>query len=582
MRTTSSRPKRWSVRGRLPADDLRAYPEIHPLIVQLLHNRGVSGRDEIDRFLRPEQFGSSDQPLADVERAVGRILAARDGGEKVAIHGDYDADGVTATVITWEEFRRLGISNPVVCIPLRQEGYGLNVDTIHRLAGQGVSLIVTVDCGVTAHREVALANQYGIDVIITDHHQIQHGLPPAYAVLHPALGVEDRHSYHQIAGSGVAMKLVNALRAASNGRPVWEDPAVMELVALGTVADVVPLTGENRRLVALGLTALRRTDRPGLLALCQAAGVNVATLDSSAIGFTLAPRLNAAGRLGDAKLSFELLASRDSDRVSAIAYELNELNRQRQQMTDEALAAAFDEIGSGVLQSATPDMPKAFVVAGPHYTAGVAGLVASKLVEEYYRPAVVIAIEGEIGRASARSISALDIVSAIGECHDLLLNHGGHPMAAGFTISSALVPDFARRFNEVVESRLDGFDLQETLVADAELRLDRFEPAAFEQISQLEPFGFGNPGPIFLSRDLSVRSADRVGRNGGLHLRLKLHDGRRSWTAMWFGHGELAESFKREGQAKIDLMFSFQPNVWQGMTELQLRVVDLRPVGLSD
>ena len=563
----SLRPKRWAVRKRMSLSELKSYPDLHPLVVQLLGNRGISGLAEIERFLAPDKFGEPHQDLADADAAVKRILRARDCEEKVAIHGDYDADGITGSVILFEEFRRIGI-DPIVHIPLRSQGYGMSQATVADFARQGVTLIVTVDCGVTAHSEIEFANHLGIEVIVTDHHQVLGRLPPAFAVIHPNRPGQD-YRYEDLAGSGVAMMLVGALRAATGAPAPWDAPSIMELVALGTVADVVRLTGGNRSLVTRGLEALRQTSRPGLLALCETARVAPASIDSSTIGFILAPRLNAAGRLSDARLSFELLAADDASRSRESALELEHLNRRRQEMMNEAAEKALEEVAQPA------ELPSAIVVSSDDYDPGVAGLVAAKLVEHCYRPAVVIAIDGDTGRASARSIDGFDIAHAISECGDMLSSHGGHTMAAGFSIKSELIDEFVHRFQCVAESHLSGHVLEECLDAEALIRLDLFELGTFDQIAKLEPFGNGNPAPSMVTEGLEVRSVRRVGREGGRHLLLDLHDGRRPWKAMWFGRGNLERSIP----PRVDLMFTFQPSTWNGLTELRLNVVDLRAAG---
>ncbi len=564
---TALRPKRWAVRKRMSLDDLKSHPYLHPLVVQLLGNRGINGSGEIERFLAPVKFGEPSQDFADADSAVKRILRARDCVEKVAIHGDYDADGVTASVILFEEFRRIGI-DPIVHIPLRGQGYGLSQTTVLDLARQGVTLIVTVDCGVTAHSEVELANRMGVEVIVTDHHQVHGRLPPAYAVIHPNRPDQD-YRYEDLAGSGVAMILVSALRAATGAPAPWDDPSVMELVALGTVADVVRLTGDNRSLVTRGLEALRQTGRLGLLALCYAARVAPAAINSSTIGYILAPRLNAAGRLSDARLSFDLLAAGEAPRSRQIALELEQLNRRRQEMMNQAAEKALEEVARA------EKLPSAIVVSGGDYEPGVAGLVAANLVEHYYRPAVVIAIDGSTGRASARSIDGFDIAHAISECGEMLISHGGHSMAAGFSIESELIEEFVHKFQCVAESHLAGDPLEECLDAEAQIRLDLFELETFDQIAKLEPFGNGNPVPNLVAEDLEVRSVKRVGREGGRHLRLDLHDGRRPWRTMWFGRGNLEKMIP----PRVDLMFTLQQSTWNGLTELQLKVVDLQSAG---
>ena len=563
----SLRPKRWAVRKRMSLYELKSHPNLHPLVVQLLGNRGITGLADIERFLAPDRFGEPHQDLADADAAVKRILRARDLGEKVAIHGDYDADGITGSVILFEEFRRIGI-NPVVHIPLRSQGYGISQETVSDLVRQEVRLIVTVDCGVTAHSEIEFANHQGIDVIVTDHHQVLERLPPALAVIHPNRPGQE-YRYEDLAGSGVAMMLVSALRAETGASAPWDDPSVMELVALGTVADVVRLTGDNRSLVARGLEALRHTSRPGLLALCETARIAPASIDSSAIGFILAPRLNATGRLSDARLSFELLATGDESGSRESAQELEWLNRRRQELMNEATEKALQEVAQ------LAEIPSAIVVSGDEYDAGIAGLVAARLVEHYYRPAIVIAINDGTGRGSARSVDGFDMAHAISECGEVLSSHGGHAMAGGFSIKSELIEEFVQVFQNVAETHLAGHVLEECLDAEALVRLDLFESETFDQIARLEPFGNGNPAPSFVAENLEVRSVRRVGREGGRHLLLNLHDGRRPWKAMWFGRGELETGIP----PRVDLMFTFQRNTWNGLTELRLNVVDLRAAG---
>jgi single-stranded-DNA-specific exonuclease len=500
--------------------------------------------------------------LPDIEKALSRLRQAIDGSERVVVYGDFDVDGVTATALLVEGLCALG-GDAFAYIPDRfSEGYGLRAE--------GASLVVTADCGTSSMAEVAHARGLGMDVVILDHHSVPPELPPAVATVNPKRP-DSRYPERELATVGLAYKLMGALHE-SLGR-AWEGERWLDLVALGTVADVVPLLNENRWLLKRGLERLARSERPGLRALMEAAGIEAAGVDAEAIGYGLGPRLNAAGRLRHARLALELLLERDEEEAQRRALELTALNRERQERTAAAL-----ELAAELLSEEDGEAPLLFL-GHADIPSGIVGLVAGRLAEERYRPAVVYERREETSRASCRSIPEFDITGALRGCAELLERFGGHRAAAGFTARNENLPPLKEALVRQAEEALAGVELVPAIDIDAALPLGALRGREIRLLSQMGPFGEGNPQPTFLSRGVEVAECRIIG-DDGQHLRLKLRDsqgtgGRVTWPAIAFGLGEAGV---REGQ-RLDVVYSLAAD--RRGDALELRVKDVAPSGQS-
>lgn len=559
------RSNRWQVAPAIPYSVQQELASLHPVMRQVLYNRGMTKASHIQAFLEG-RYLDKDDPflLKDMDKATGRIQQAIRDGETIIVYGDFDADGVTACVLLVEALRGLGLSRQQVqpYIPDRvDEGYGLNKEALTKLKGAGAGLVISVDCGIRSVREVEHANEIGLDMIITDHHSLGPELPPAVAVINPKRP-DSTYPEKMLAGVGIAFKVAQALRAAMPERVNFAEEDLLDLVALGTVADLAPLLGENRRLVIRGLEALNEGKRPGIAGLAKVAKLQVGNLTAESIGFGLGPRLNAAGRLAHAYKAAKLLAASDEQSALQMAEELNQLNSQRQKLTADLSRQAEELID--------PDTPLLFASAA-NFLPGVVGLVASRLAESYYRPAIVVEQGPEESRGSCRSIPEFHITEALDQVADLLVRHGGHAQAAGFTIKNENIPAFRERMTEIAAAELDGRELLPTITADAEISLGHVDWALHNVLGQLEPTGYANATPIFMSRRVQVNSHRAVGHDGG-HLQIWVGDGRTKFQCIAFRKGEWANSMPEQ----IDMVYTIGVNEWNGMRNLQLVVQDLR------
>ena len=537
--------------------------DLPPLVAQILCSRGVESHEAIDRFLNPGPHDAG--LLPGVGPAVQRLRKALEAGERIGIFGDFDVDGVTATALLAEGLGDLG-GKVAPYIPHREEeGHGLNEAAVQALRDSGITLLVTVDCGVTSHREIALAQELGMDVIVTDHHVPPTLLPPALSIVDPKVE-GSLYPFPDLSGAGLALKLVQALYD-SLGRP-WRRE-LLELAALSTVADLVPLVDENRYLVKEGLKELRRTRRPGLLALYRHARIKPETVDAETISFLIAPRLNASGRLRDAGISYELLVTRSEERAEELAGDLEALNRDRQRMTEEAYSTAQGAVYSR-------DSVAAVILVGGDWVApGIAGLVASRLVDEFHRPAIVTSVGEDVVRASARSVPGYDVLAqALYPCRELFNRYGGHKQAAGFEMQAANLPALEEKMASVARETEGSIDPEPALDIHAEVPVSSLPGAAFRWIKELEPFGMGNPAPLFLTRGLVPMEARLVGRQKQ-HLRLKLKEGRVIWDAMAFRQAERWDP----DCSSLDVVYTMGTDRRDGAEVLALKVVDFR---LSD
>jgi single-stranded-DNA-specific exonuclease len=523
----------------------------------------VRSEDEAARFLFLEPRPEPDPILLPgVERAVQRLSAAISGDEGIAVFGDFDVDGVTAAALLTQALEELG-ARVITYIPNRfGEGYGLNVDAITSLGERGASLLLAADCGTSSVAEVEHARRLGMDVIILDHHTIPPELPPAVALVNPKLLPQagQESPLGELAAVGVAYKAMAALYQAL-GR-AWQPQRSLDLVAIGTVADLAPLTRENRYLVKEGLAAIARTERPGLRALIATAGSRPQAVDSEAIAYGLAPRLNAAGRLAHADLSLRLLLTQDEGEAAEVARQLNALNQERQRQTEQALATAAE------LLTAEDAQAPLFFISHPDISEGIVGLVASRLVDERYRPAIVCQNGESESRGSCRSIPEFDIMDALRRQDHLLVRYGGHPRAAGFTVANANLPALKKALLEQAAGELEGTELSPALTIDAELPLGRLRGEDIRWLQYFQPHGQANPEPTFLSRGVSVTQTRLLGNNGQ-HLRLKLKDGPVTWPAIAFGMGERAV----EPGQRVDVVYSLASERWSD-DALELRIKD--------
>ena len=569
--------KRWEVASGNPRleDKLAVALQLRPLQARLLANRGITSIDGARAFLTPALQQLHD-PFAmhGMGDAVERLVRSLHVQEPMAIYGDYDVDGITATAVLSWFFRDIGIPVPYYLPHRMREGYGLNSEAVRRLAQQGTRVLITVDCGITGHTEVQLAKSLGMDVIVTDHHQVPPDLPAAVAVLNPHQPACP-YPAKELAGVGIAFKLVMALRARLRHEARWATrlPNLrrhLDLVALGTIADVAPLIGENRILVRHGLQALTRSDKLGVQALKQVGRLGGQEIGPRQVGFTLAPRLNAAGRLAAAQAGVELLLSDDMARASELAQYLDTVNRERQAVQ----AQIYEEAKAAIDSDGGMNGRWAIVLASERWHPGVVGIVASKLVEEYGRPTVLIGLEGSAGKGSGRSIAAFHLYRALEVCQQHLAGFGGHEHAAGIRIERTQVPAFRDALNRVASAQLTAEDGAPLLAIDAEVRLDEIDESLLDYIARLEPFGEGNPPPVLVARGAEVVGAPALVGQEQQHLRLTLRQGNASIRAIGFGMGKQLAQAK---SGKLDIVFTPQRHVWNDRVERQLVLKDFKP-----
>ena len=549
-----------------PADSSRLPAEVPVLVGQLLVSRGIDTAHKLESFLNLSNLPHDPGLLPGMDQAVARLRRAVNQGERVGVFGDFDVDGITGTAIMCEGLESLG-AFPIPYIPQRGgEGHGLSRGAIDSLSDQGATLIVTVDCGITDADEVDYASSLGVDVIITDHHVPPEGLPKAVACVNARLP-DSEYPFDELCGAGLALKVIDGLHQS------WQvpyDPALLELAALGSVADLVPLVDENRYIVSTGVERLRETRRPGLLALYQNSRLVPRDVTSENISFQIAPRLNAAGRMGDPAHSFRLLTTRSADEAATLAEMLEEMNRERRSATEHAMELALERV------EAMPSLPYLLVVADEAIPQGVAGLVASRLVERYRRPAAVLSVNGDQAVASARSVPEFNVIESIKSTSDLLLRFGGHSQAAGFTIPTSLIGEVSQRLNQCAEEQLSSMSLSPLLEIDAMAELPQLTWDLHEWLDSLEPFGRGNRRPIFASLNVSVSDARFVGYSNQ-HLRLRVEQGGQTMTALAFNQADSwSEISGRAGETRLDLAYTLMLDTWQGASSLALRVSNLR------
>jgi len=529
------------------------------IIKILLANRGLKSKKKIEEFLnpkKPDDLTTKDVGLdsKQIKKAVQRIKQAIKKKEKIIVYGDYDTDGICATAILWETLFQLK-ANALPFIPKRKEGNGLRVERIEEMAKEGIKLIITVDQGIVACSQVEQANKLGLDVIITDHHIPDKKKPKALAIVHTT----------KLAGCGVAWFLAKHLQPKKK--------TDLDLVTIGTITDMVSLIGANRSLVKYGLKDVQKTKRHGLRSLYDFAGLDKKKIGTYEVGFIIGPRINAAGRMDDPIESLRLVCTRDENRSIALAQKIDQRNRERQVLTGKTIIHAREIWLNEGRES------NLIFVGDESYQEGIVGLVAGILSEEFYRPAIVFSQGKEFTKGSARSIKEFNVIEAIRSCAGILVSHGGHPQAAGFTVETAKITILKEKLGKIAEKKLKGKHLSPSLKIDIELDLEEINFELYQQIMKLEPFGQDNPQPVFVSRQVKVIDARTVG-NGQKHLKLRLSAplSRLVFEAIGFGLGELLSQLSPE--KTIDIVYNLSLNEWNGNRKLQLKIKDIKTTGI--
>jgi single-stranded-DNA-specific exonuclease len=555
---------------------------VSSVLAQILINRGFKSSDEISSFLNPDISQLSDPfDIQGMKTAVDRIIAASKRGERVFVHGDYDADGLSSTAIMLKALKMLGI-DCCYFIPNRMEhGYGFNPPSVKNAEQLGANLIITVDCGITSFEAAALCRKSGIDVIITDHHEPakvdssklkvrsseksidqEFLCPDAIAIINPKLSTLNSQ-LSNLSGAGIAFKVAQALAMVHDSQFAFHD--LLDLAALGTMADVVPLTGENRLIVKEGLKLLKNGGRPGIEALKNAAGIIGKDLRTGLLLFSIIPRINAAGRISDAANVIKLLLTDLEDEANEIAISLNKLNSERQQIEEKVYQEALCKLRSQGIRSV-------IVLASEGWHKGVVGIVASRIAEEFYRPAFVLSIEGNIARGSARSIPSFDLYRALSDCKELLKGFGGHKQAAGLELDSQGISCFEDRINSIADKTLSEKDFVPALEIDADIDFSDISFNLTKEFAMLEPFGFGNPEPLLGSKGLEILYP-RILKDA--HLKMKLKQNSQSIDAIGFNMASFFENLAVTN--RVDAVFTPTVNEWEGVRSLQLNVKALRP-----
>ena len=577
--TFMTQDKHWNISPRISPEADSALSAFPPLLRQVLFNRGFADDPSARAYLRGEPNSNTDPfQMTDMRQAIERIRFAMMNNEPIAIYGDYDVDGVTATALLVELLRKLG-ANVRGYIPNRfEEGYGLNNNALDELKADGVKLVITVDCGIRSPSEALHAKTLGLDLIISDHHHPDdENLPSALAVINPKRH-GDAYPDKDLAGVGIAYKIAEAL-LSDDKTPTTDQGSLsvvngqilnslLDLVALGTVADLAPLVGENRVLVKKGLRQMRQTTRQGLFSLAAVSEVILPKVNAGHIGFMLGPRLNAAGRLKEALAAFELLTTTDVFKAGELAQQLDMQNRERQRITRDMQTRAEEMVIS--------EDPDAYLFFAAHedFNSGVVGLAASRLTEKFYRPAIVASKGEEETRGSCRSIPEFHITDALDQCADLLVRHGGHAAAAGFTVKNENLPALVARLKAIAAEKLSGTELKPTVTADAEVSLSEMRPDVYEKgLKYLEPTGYGNREASFVARNVKVKNSRIVGSDGK-HIKMSLEDEKGiTHDAIGFKLGEWHKSMP----ARVDLLFTYEPNEYNGRVTYQLNLKDLKP-----
>jgi single-stranded-DNA-specific exonuclease len=549
------------------AETLSRELKISPLIAQVLINRGIKSVEEADVFLNSRLAHLRDPlEIPNIVQAARRVLLAKEKGEKVLVFGDYDVDGVTGTSILLHTLKLLGIQASYY-IPHRYgEGYSLSLESVGKIAQSGVKLVVTVDCGISNHAEIEKANSLGLDVVVTDHHNLPKDLPPAYAVVNPKL-IPGEHPSRHLSGAGVAFKFAWALLRVSGVKDSVFLTSLLDLASLGTISDVVPLTAENRILAVGGLKLINERKRLGIKHLADAASL-YGKISVKNIYFGLAPRINAAGRLEHASKSVELLLTDDAGQAKALAEELNQINVRRRGIGSEIKEDVFSRLSEDYIAE-----NKVVVLSGENWHPGVIGIVASQVVDRYSRPAILVGVNEGIGRGSARSVEGLNIFKLLDSCRDLFSDFGGHEGAAGFEISPENIPELKSKLRKEVDKFISLDDLRPKIAIDAELAPSKISMSFIKELEVFDPHGEGNPLPVFMSRNLKLYDMRKVGSTKR-HLKAKFTDGEVTLDTIGFDMGSYAEQLSYDNS--YDIAYKLETNEWDGFEVAQLSLIDVR------
>ncbi|HSM26232.1 MAG TPA: single-stranded-DNA-specific exonuclease RecJ [Anaerolineaceae bacterium] len=552
--------KEWIIAPKLSEnaiEELKAYSDI---MQQLLFNRGITTTNSAKEYLDKESGAYDPFLLSGMGKAVERIFQSINNNDLIAVFGDYDADGITSTALLTEVLREFK-ANVLPYLPEREEGYGVNTGAIEFLKESGVSLIITVDCGIRSPEELKFAQDLGMEVIVTDHHVPGEVLPDVFAIICPKVE-GDPYPEKNLSGVGIAYKLAQALFLHARGSSEYAD-LWLDLAAIGTVADVVPLRGENRLIVAKGIQTIKFSERLGLKSLINISGLNQHKINTLDISFGIAPRLNAAGRMDSPKKALNLLLTKNLTEAGLLSQELDDINKKRQKITHTMQELAQQEIDENKL---------VINIIHEEFTSGLVGLVSAKLTEFFYRPSIVGYKGKEFTRASCRSIPEFHITHALDKCDHLLVRHGGHAMAAGFTVANENVESLISEMERIAEEELDPKTLKPKILIDMEYPLHQLPVKILDDLDKLEPLGAENSEAVFVSRDVIVKNARTVGRDEN-HLKLRLRDMYAEYDAIAFNQGY----WGKEMPSKIDIVYSIERNYYNGNIYKQLHIKDLKP-----
>jgi len=568
--------KNWQMASAIKPGFQKQFPEFDKLTLQLLHNRGLDTQEKIDEFFNPDYSQDFFDPflLTDMKRAVERIEQAVKNKERISVFGDYDADGVTSSVLLMELLRdALGVQGQVYIPHRAEEGYGLNKKAIDWLATKDIQLIITCDCGVSDKEEIDYAKSLGIDVVVTDHHHVPHKYSDDYIIIDPKRE-GDKYPFKELSGVGIVLKLIQAIFKLKPDilQPGIDDSFIkrtMDLVTIGTVADCSPIISENRTLLNYGLDVIKNTERVGLQALMNIARVDQDKVNTEAIGFFIAPRINAAGRLDHANVAFKLLTTQNQAEASYYAEQLQETNYQRQQLTSRIMREAKKQIGK------VSDKDKILFARGRDWPLGVVGIVAGKLMDEYSRPVLILEEGEKESTGSGRSVGKFNLIEAISECQELLLEYGGHKAAAGFSLKNENFSEFTKQLGKMAEKQITDEDLVPKLVVDAQLKLKDIDWDLYKRLQKFEPHGFDNKKPLFMINEVVIQEARGVGK-GDKHLKMTVGAGDSSakLETIGFNLGKHLKGIKSGD--KIDIAGDLDCNIWNGTKTLQMKIVDIR------
>lgn len=559
--------KQWKTAKQVSKKLIESFPEYNPIVLQLLYNRGIKEEKEIEKFLNPDWERDLYSPflMKGMKEAISRIRKALKNKEKVAVFGHFDVDGVTSAAVVGAVLKKLGLKTTVY-IPDREEGHGLTEEGINQLKTEDVTLIITSDCGISSVEAVEIARKLKIDVVITDHHEVPKIIPKAKSILNPhQKGCT--YPFKELAGVGVAFKLVQALSHTFKSElPDSFMKWMLDLVALGTICDIVPLIDENRLFAKFGLVVLNKTRKIGLLELYKVSEIELGKIDTYAISYIIGPRLNAPGRLDHASASFYLLTTKNHQRARELAITLDTNNKTRQQLLKRTLEEARQEIEKNKLHK-----NKLILLGSKDWSNGIIGLIAGKLKDKYSRPILVLSMGKAESRGSARSIDSFHITEILSACSDCLIKFGGHKRAAGFVVSNDKINELKEKLISLAEQRLVEKDLKPNLNIDTKINLFEIDWDLWEQLEKFEPTGFGNKAPVFLAENIKVDSLRLVGKQAN-HLKIRLS----GFDGIFFGGGDLISQIKPDDL--VDAVFQIAVDEWKSERKLQLKIMDLKKV----